>query len=221
MGYDVNTSSDNMVQRHDRLNNRKANLKHRDAAQTLVELSSLFEEGAAVGDTDVDMEPEIELADDEISRLSGRLEQADADVVRLEMENKKVKDENKSQAHIVKKMKATTPEDFANDDDKVRYYTGMKSFISLMGLFYLLSGEISEAKNSALTKFQKMIITLMRLRLNQPIVDLSYRFGVSRSTISKAFLEILDIMNECLVHKLVRWPERDELRETMPMVFRK
>ena len=34
----------------------------------------------------------------------------------------------------------------------------------------------------------------MRLRLNLPIVDLSYRFGVGRSTISKVFLEVIQVM---------------------------
>jgi hypothetical protein len=65
-----------------------------------------------------------------------------------------------------------------------------------------------------------MMITRMRLRLNLPIVHLSYRFGVSRSTISRTFLEMIHIMNETLL-PIVRWPGRDELHESMPMVFRK
>ncbi len=60
----------------------------------------------------------------------------------------------------------------------------------------------------------------MRLRLNLPIVDLSYRFGVGRSTISKVFLEVIQIMY-AILQPLVCWPEHDELNATMPMVFRK
>lgn len=63
-------------------------------------------------------------------------------------------------------------------------------------------------------------MTLMRLRLNMPITDLAYRFGVSRSTVSKTFLETLNILFSAL-KPLVQWPSREELHETMPMVFRK
>jgi FtsZ-binding cell division protein ZapB len=147
MGYSTKPSSGNPEHRHGRLHSRKENIKKRDCANTLVELSSCFEEGTAEGDMDVDQDPEptiLEQADAEISRLTERLEQADTEITMLKVENQKLKDDNESLTKIVHKMKATTPEDFENDNDKVRYYTGLKSFVSLMGLLSLLSREISE-----------------------------------------------------------------------------
>ncbi|KAK2144744.1 hypothetical protein LSH36_734g01030 [Paralvinella palmiformis] len=62
---------------------------------------------------------------------------------------------------MVKKMKANTLDDFSGDDDKVRYYTGLSSFVTSMALFNLVASEISEKKNSSLKKSQKFIVTLI------------------------------------------------------------
>ena len=59
----------------------------------------------------------------------------------------------------------------------------------------------------------------MRLRLNLTCEDISYRFNVSQSTVSRIFLNILDL-TFARVSFLVRWPEREELYKTMPMSFR-
>ena len=71
-----------------------------------------------------------------------------------------------------------------------------------------------------MNKFEKLIVTLMRLSLNLPIVDRRYRFCVGRSTISKAFLEVIQIMYE-IFQPLLRLTERDELYATMPLVVKK
>uniref|UniRef100_A0A3Q2YXE4 Uncharacterized LOC109516790 n=1 Tax=Hippocampus comes TaxID=109280 RepID=A0A3Q2YXE4_HIPCM len=138
--------------------------------------------------------------------------------LQLKKENQPLTKQNECLKSIVHKMKANLPEDFENDNDKVKYYTGLPSFMTLMALFNLLAPEMSENRNSTLNKFQNL--TLMRLRLNMPIIDLSYRFGVSKTTVSKAFMDTLNLMYYVL-QPLVRWPEQDELKDTMPMAFRK
>ncbi|XP_014674939.1 PREDICTED: uncharacterized protein LOC106815030 [Priapulus caudatus] len=174
MGYPTK-DLDTPIVRHDRLKNRKENIKKRDAAMSLVELGTFFDISGCDAEVDIDADTEptdLELAQLEISRLSGKLQQANTENVRLQNDNIKLNEEKESLTGAVHKMNASTPVDFANDDGKVRYYTGLKSFVTLMALFNLVSSEISEAKNSSLSKFQKMIITLMHLRLNLSIVDL-------------------------------------------------
>ena len=69
---------------------------------------------------------------------------------------------------------------------------------------------VSVNARRALTAFQQVIMTLVKLRLNLPVQDLAYRFGTSTSTISCVFtLKRL--------HFLLRWPTREELRSTMPI----
>ena len=116
--------------------------------------------------------------------------------------------------------KSLTREAFENDEDKVHFYTGLPNFVTLLTIFNLLEPFITVTARSSLDKFQQFLVFLMRLRLNLTCEDLGYRFGVSKSTISRTFLSILDIAYNRLSF-LVRWPDREQLWETTPMSFRK
>ena len=70
----------------------------------------------------------------------------------------------------------------------------------------------------ALTKFQCLIVTLMKIRLNLSHVDLGHRFGITKSTVSRIFLTVIDIMYTRMKPFNV-WPEREQLRKTMPLCF--
>ena len=110
-------------------------------------------------------------------------------------------------------------ETFKDDDDKVKFYTGLPSFAFLMLYFGLLSEHINISSRSVLSKFQQFVIVLMRLRLDLSVQDLAYRFSVSTSTVSRIFTTVLDIMYQRSSF-LVKWPSREELRDTMPVEFR-
>ncbi|XP_075737083.1 swt1 RNA endoribonuclease isoform X2 [Rhipicephalus microplus] len=104
--------------------------------------------------------------------------------------------------------------------DMLQFYTGMPNFNLLWALFLVLERGISHTSLNCLTKFQEMLVFLICLRLNVPLQDLAYRFHVSRATISRVFNKWLDAAFVRLERAVV-WPERDVLRKTMPMVFRK
>ena len=107
---------------------------------------------------------------------------------------------------------------FKNNNDKVKFFTGLPHFAVLMVIFNFVSPLLKQ--NGNLTKFQQVILTLMRLRLNISVQYLAYTFGVSASTISRTFNNVINIMYTKLVPALVVWPEREELRKSMPMSFR-
>ncbi|XP_046558967.1 uncharacterized protein LOC124268010 [Haliotis rubra] len=216
LGYDVKSPTKSAI-RHERLQNRKQTIKMNEAAISLLELSASVSEPPCA--EEVDGVDSTEATDTELTDAE-MLEFANERISELEFENARLKEQNECLQNIVHKMKANLPEDFEDDNDKVKYYTGLPSFTILMALFNLLAPDMHENGNSSLNKFQKIILTLMRLRLNLPITDLSYRFGVSRTTVSKVFLDTLHLMHD-IMGPLVRWPDRDELYETMPMVFRK
>jgi len=161
-----------------------------EPAMSLLDLSSLLEEGVELDDVDIDAAgtPQLTELEIEISGLQSKLAEAYMYIATLKVEDSKSKDQNEYLANMLKKMKANTPDDFnGDDDDKVDYYTGLQGFVTLMVLFNLVASEISEKKNSSLNKFRKFIVTLMRLRLNLPIVDLSYRFGVYQNYFKSVF----------------------------------
>ena len=58
----------------------------------------------------------------------------------------------------------------------------------------------------------------MRLRLSLSVSDLAYRFDVHKSTVSRVFSTVIDILYVQLKCTIV-WPERDVLLETMPLDF--
>jgi hypothetical protein len=107
---------------------------------------------------------------------------------------------------------------FKNDDKKVLYYTGLPTWSLLMVLFTYVKSYLPS--NFSLSPFQQLIMTLMRLRLNLPSQDLGYRFKVHNSTISCTFTRVISMLF-IKMKPLIRWPNRDELIKTMPMVFRK
>ena len=113
----------------------------------------------------------------------------------------------------------TVSEDSFMDDAKVKFYTGLPNFMTLMTVFNFISPFLNVTARSSLTKFQQFVMTLMRLRLNLPVQDLADRFGVSTSTVSRIFTTVVDVMFVRLKF-LVKWPSREELRKAMPMTFR-
>lgn len=120
---------------------------------------------------------------------------------------------------LKEKLKETvlTPKSLENNEEKVKY-TGL-TYPILMALFDYLSPCIPESAKSSLSKFEKLMIVLMKVRLNLGIQDLAYRFGVSTSTASNTFQDIIHIM--FIRMKGFLWLEREELRLSMPMEFRK
>ena len=111
-------------------------------------------------------------------------------------------------------------ESFMENDAKVKYYTGLPNFATLMALFNFLSPCIEIGNRSVLSLFQQLIIVLLKLCLNVGDQDIAYRFCVNQSTISRCFNKWIDAMYVRL-KPLIKWPGRDELMKTMPMDFRK
>ncbi|XP_059142279.1 uncharacterized protein LOC131929915 [Physella acuta] len=112
-----------------------------------------------------------------------------------------------------------TQESFVNDDNKVKFYTGLRSYDALLHIFNNISGTISHNHNNCLTKFQEFVLTLMKLRLSLPLQDLSYRFKISWSTASRIFEKWVRHMARNLIQHIV-WPEREDIQKTMPSCFK-
>jgi len=97
------------------------------------------------------------------------------------------------------------------------YYTGLES-IAVFNLIldYIKSG--LTAKNQRLSKSQKLLLCLMKLRLNLPLTDIGFRFNISCSTASLIFRKVIYLL-EHMFKKLIYWPEREALRSIIPMSF--
>lgn len=60
----------------------------------------------------------------------------------------------------------------------------------------------------------------LKVRLNLHLDDIAYRFDVSKATVSRHFHTVLDILY-VKTKPLIKWPDREVLRLTMPTSFRK
>lgn len=85
--------------------------------------------------------------------------------------------------------------------------------------FQLVAPKMKSTATNALPQFQEFMLTLMRLKLYVPLQDLGYRFGVSVPTVSRIFEKWLSLMSRRLAF-LILWPDREQLRKTMPTVFK-
>ncbi|XP_072027616.1 uncharacterized protein [Amphiura filiformis] len=114
-----------------------------------------------------------------------------------------------------------TEEALRDDSEKLVYYTGLPSWITLMTVFNLISPFLPEKNaNCKLTPFEQMIVFLMKITHNFGHLDLAYRFLVSTSTVSRTYHRVLDAMSVRLGH-LIHWPSRLALRTSMPTAFLK
>jgi hypothetical protein len=102
---------------------------------------------------------------------------------------------------------------------KLTYYTGLPN----LQVFLLVLAEMNEyldtIKIKKLSNFQKLLIVLMKLRLNLDYTDLSYRFNVRISSLSKLFKEVV-IGLEHAFCDFIHWPDQKILRTMMPTEFK-
>ncbi|XP_034042965.1 uncharacterized protein LOC117525241 [Thalassophryne amazonica] len=128
---------------------------------------------------------------------------------------KALKKENQALRESVEKM-SLSENSLRNDAEKVKFYTGLPNYYVLETVMWLLAPHMDGIKNMKLSKFQQLLLTLMRLRLDLRNQDLAYRFGVKVGTVTRTVHRMVNIMSSTLVPTAVFWPSRAELRKNLP-----
>ncbi len=222
MGYsnDKQVKCASSTSRYNRAKERSTRKRRR--SKTHQELASDCNTSVVIEDQEPSEEvPGIE-AQTELSTKD--LENLEKKMKELEKEVSQLKHDNTQQIEVIRHLKTEygsllfTQDSFKEDDGKVLYYTGLGS----MKLFSTLLAYIEPylKDRSSLTKFQQLLLTLMRLRLSLSGQDLGYRFQIHQSSVSRIFEYVIGVLYSKL-KPLIKWPDRDALRKTMPMVFRK
>lgn len=98
--------------------------------------------------------------------------------------------------HEQLKMKSLDRSSLLGDDDKVLVYTGLTSFDTLDALVDFISPYL--CKSHMLTCFERVVMAIIRLRLNTVQFHLSYQFGVFQSTVGRDFHTCIDCMHSLL-----------------------
>ena len=110
-------------------------------------------------------------------------------------------------------------EESLENDEIVKFYTGLPNIKVLKAVFNLVERSVSHSDSTKLTKFQEFMSVMVKFRLNCQVQDLAYRFSVSCATISRILLKWMTAIDYSL-RRLILWPDRDSLHKTMPDCFR-
>ena len=205
LGHDKYDSADSEVaakrdeRARDRERKRVAEEERRLREEIEAKKQKVNEPGAKVMDISFDFDSAMEVGTDSETGTSTQTEEFD---------------------YLFRNFSVSQPFDetyFANDNDKVRFYTGLPAYDVLQTVYkYVLPFVVR--KSPTLSKFQEFVLTLMKLKLNMPMQDLAYRFGISLPTVSRIFLAWMVVLDVRLA-PLIRWPEREDLWRTMPQCF--
>lgn len=178
-------------------------------------------EREAIGEENLSSSLSTDDEDDESLSGSkkGRFSQTSNVQVNFDDILKALKKENQSLRESVEKM-SLSESSLRNDAEKVKFYTGLPNYFVLETVMWLLAPHMDGMKNVKLSKFQQLLLTLMRLRLDLRNQDLAYRFGVKVSTVTRTVHQMVSIMSSTLVPTAVFWPSRAELRKNLPAALR-
>lgn len=142
-----------------------------------------------------------------------------ADMTALEMECQNLRADNTDLKSKLVSCDLLSEESFQNNDEKVRCLTGLPSFTLLLSILSMVSLQLKDTLS--MSCFQQVLLTCMRLQMNLTMQFLGYLFNVSSSTVSRVFENVLSIMDEHMVPSCVIWPEREDVKTSLPMCFRK
>ena len=123
-------------------------------------------------------------------------------------------------------------EDIKDDDKLVCFYTGFTSFKIFQAFFEFLGPAVEHLKywgekdstreRNRLRKIDptnQLFLTLIKLRLNLKMKDLSFRFGLSTSRVSRYIKTWICFLYQHL--KEIEWmPKVQQVRATLPTAFK-
>ncbi|XP_041917175.1 uncharacterized protein LOC121681481 [Alosa sapidissima] len=107
---------------------------------------------------------------------------------------------------------------FRANEGKVKLLTGLPNYQCLLTMLTLIGSHLGNV--NILSPFQQLLMTMMRLRFNLHTQFLAFILGVSTSTISRTFNNVINALYVKLVPLMIVWPDREELRKTLPTSFR-
>ncbi|KAK7909918.1 hypothetical protein WMY93_014602 [Mugilogobius chulae] len=98
----------------------------------------------------------------------------------------------------------------SGDNEKVRYHTGLPDLDTFNVLLNALAPHFSQ-NLKFLSPYQKLLLTLMWLKLNLPFKYLIYLFQINRRTAEMAFTDTVSTLYTQISH-VVHWPCREEIQ---------
>lgn len=100
----------------------------------------------------------------------------------------------------------------------MKYWTGPESMKEKQ---YEKKGYKKPGQQRRLDPFFEFVMTLMRIRLNLPLLLIADLFSVSATCVTKTTITWIAYLHQTLVPALLIWPSQLQVRSRMPFEFRK
>lgn len=201
--------------RKDRYDLIKEKRRKSEGAQAVLQLQNLTEflQEEPVEATDCVIatginESTTETSETYVKSCETQTDTSSSDIQALEAEIKSLRDNSKVREQL--KEVSLDESGFRDNNEKVLFYTGLLSWNLLCCIYNFVLPYLSQSAKCTLSPFQRLMLTLIRLRLNFSGKDLAYRFGgVHETTVSRIFFNVLDVLYLRL-NPLIYWPEREQ-----------
>ena len=158
--------------RYFRLQDRQKKKKDYDVTETLLDLRTLFGEPTIIKNESEGVHDNHQCT----FTLRGKLECGKASDLMI-MDKMRSAFHRLTTENIALKAKVSvvklTPESLKDKEEKVKYLTELPGYLTLMQVFQLLEPFVQESTRSTLSQFEKLILVLMKLRLNLPLQDIA------------------------------------------------
>jgi len=112
--------------------------------------------------------------------------------------------------------------DLLNTNEKLFTFTGIHSLELLEGLVECASDlDIDAQTNKKMLPLQdRILITMVKLKLGLGFTAISVLYGISRQTVSNYFKYMCPIISRIL-RVMVPWPDQETVRQNLPLSFKK
>lgn len=178
------------------------------------------------GEVDDDSSTSGRLAADELEALKSQLSAAQAEVTRLQEENRNFVEENSCLRNDLAKFSSPGLEQCMTDDSIVHYYTGLPSrevfdaLVEHIESFITACNSSNRGRRRHLSTANEFFLVLMRLRLALQVEDLRYRFQLpDKARVSKILKRWFPLLAKAFRPLLV-WPSKKEVKRNLPTAFR-
>ncbi|XP_057690824.1 uncharacterized protein LOC130915103 [Corythoichthys intestinalis] len=194
---------------------RQENFRRNNAVDALLDLSKkCCREQSVCQDVEVAVEagPNVNAPVDMGTQTSCTMD----DIASLEKECRRLRTEN---LELKRKLSESSFDEsgFTNENSaKVTNFTGLPCLAVLMAIFELVKPHMTERRVS---KFQQVIICLLKMKFFINNDFLACLFKLSSSTVSRIFLDNIELLYKYAVPALVFWPDGDIIRQSLPACF--
>lgn len=119
----------------------------------------------------------------------------------------------------VNTYRMTTLCDLLNTETALRSFTGLNNFDILNCLEHALKKEVTDLRSHRLSRKERLILTMVKLKLDVSYITLAALFNISGQLCKTYFFDMLTVLSKVLKH-CIYFPTSEEISKNIPESFK-